>query len=122
MVNAWRRALHKFDPPDLLARENAARGGDEGIRLAPRPFMTKREEEMEQAKADGLQVAFGEMGVDSSLKFGVVIGEGEKEQKVEEEIMEEEEAYRTSCLWNEEKEGEGFLEEEVGYDSDDDIL
>lgn len=95
--------------------------------------MSKREEEMEQAKADGLQVAFGGICVGSTGDpggFGVTIGREEDEVGRtmigrNDEMTEEEEAYRTSCLWNEEKgegEEEGFLEEEVGYDSDDDIL
>jgi hypothetical protein len=117
LVNAWRRALHTFDPPDLGGKK------DEGIVLAPRPYMTKREEEMEQAKANGLQVAFGSMAVGTG-GFGVKVGESEVDVGRSEEVLEEEEAYRSSsCVWNEVVEGEkDFLEDEVGYDSDEDIL
>lgn len=123
-MNAWRRALHSFDPPDVMSSDSKE---DKGIVLKPRPYMSKLEEEVEQAKANGLQVAFDEMGFGSgSSRFGVKIGEEVEDTGVDakEEVMEEEEAYRTSCVWNDEVEGDGanFLEEEVGYDSDEDIL
>ena len=113
-MNAWRRALHTFDPPDLVVKK------DEGITLAPRPFMSRQEEEVEQAKANGLQVAFGSMAVGKG--FGVKVGESEVDVKNGEEVLEEEEAYRTSCVWNDDEGEKNFLEEEVGYDSDEDIL
>lgn len=120
LMNAWRRALHTFDPPDLTCNKK-----DEGIVLAPRPYMSKQEEELEQAKANGLQVAFGSMGVgrDGGGLLGVKVGESTVDvAEGKGELLEEEEAYRTSCLWNEEKGDKDFLEEEVGYDSDDDVL
>ena len=109
--------MHTFDPPDL-----ATDSKPEGIRLAPRPYRTKQEEEVEQAKADGLQVAFGGMMVGRDGGFGVKVGESEVDVANEEDVLEEEEAFRTSCLWKEEEGGHPFLEEDVGYDSDDDVL
>jgi hypothetical protein len=126
LVNAWRRALHSFDPPDCMLLNGSNK--DEGIKLAPRPYMSRQEEEVEQAKANGLQVAFGGMGFGcEGSGFGVKIGQDEANdesvnKRKEEEVTEEEEAYRTSCVWNEEEGDAKFLEEEVGYDSDDDIL
>ena len=123
LVNAWRRALHKFDPPGMVD------GGDRSgvITLAPRPYLTQQEEEIAQAKANGLQVAFGNMLVDRECRgFGVRVGEmdeGEGEavsETMEKSELEEEDAYR-NLLWREEEEGEkDFLEEDC--DSDDDVL
>jgi hypothetical protein len=118
LVNAWRRALHKFDPPDLAVTS----GGDGTIKLAPRPFMTQQEEEIEQAKANGLQVAFGNMMSGEMGGFGVRVGESDGDfvqgGKVE---LEEEEVYQTSLFREEEEAEKDFLEEDCD-DSDDDVL
>ncbi|KAL3801843.1 hypothetical protein HJC23_001239 [Cyclotella cryptica] len=118
LVNAWRRALHKFDPPGMID------GGDkgEGITLAPRPYLTQQEEEIAQAKATGLQVAFGNMVVDRECRgFGVRVGESDEavNESGGKEELEEEQAYR-ALLWREEEGEKDFLEEDC--DSDDDVL
>lgn len=81
LMNAWRRALHKYDPSDLHLRG----GQPSTITLAPRPCMTKddvQEEQIVQAKASGLQVAFGSMyvGNEAAMFAFNVASEEEKER------------------------------------------
>ncbi|KAL9189355.1 hypothetical protein ACHAXT_009030 [Thalassiosira profunda] len=129
LVNAWRRGLHKYDPPDLHLRQPA----QDKITLAPRPCATeedRQQEEIAMAKAAGLQVAFGGMSVGRNF-FGTEVGEEEivaapsaegelGEGKTEEEAQfAEEAAYRRA---NEEAGMGDFLGEGCDEDSDDDIL
>jgi len=127
-TNAWRRSLHKFDPPDLASRLSQA--SNIKITLAPRPCVTdqdKVQEEIAQAKASGLQVAFDSMNVGKeaglfSLKVAAEDGDGdcnehEKDSsKAGEELFDEEAAYQTSMI------DSGFLEQGCESDSDDDLL
>ena len=126
-MNAWRRSLHKFDPPDLASRLSQA--SNSNITLAPRPCVTdqdKVQEEIAQAKASGLQVAFDSMKVGKeaglfALKVadedgvGGECNEPEKDSsKVGEDLFDEEAAYQ--------KTSSEFLEQECEIDSDDDLL
>jgi hypothetical protein len=100
------------------------------ITLAPRPCVTdkdKVEEEIAQAKASGLQVAFDSMNVGKvaglfSLKVAAEDGvddnnEHEKDSsKAGDELFDEEAAYQTSMN------DSGFLEQGFESDSDDDLL
>lgn len=129
-MNAWRRALHKFDPPDLASRQSEA--SNKAITLAPRPCATEQDkvqEEIAQAKASGLQVAFDSMIVGKeaglfSLKVateddGVAEDRNEEQNdfsKVGDELFDEEAAYQT-CMND-----SGFLEQGCESDSDDDLL
>ncbi|KAL7437755.1 hypothetical protein ACHAXM_005824 [Skeletonema potamos] len=127
-INAWRRSLHKFDPPDLACRQSKA--SDTKITLAPRPCVTdkdKVQEEIAQAKASGLQVAFDSMNVGKvaglfSLKVAAEDdvddnNEHEKDSsKAGDELFDEEAAYQTSMN------DSGFLEQGFESDSDDDLL
>ncbi|KAL7452896.1 hypothetical protein ACHAWC_004609 [Mediolabrus comicus] len=129
-MNAWRRALHKFDPPDLASRQSGA--SNKAITLAPRPCATEQDkvqEEIAQAKASGLQVAFDSMIVGKeaglfSLKVateddGVVEDRNEEQNdlsKVGDELFDEEAAYQTGMN------DSGFLEQGCESDSDDDLL
>ena len=135
-----RRALHKFDPPDLHLRQPA----QTTITLAPRPCVTaedKQQEEIAQAKASGLQVAFGSMAVGKeAAMFSINVaadeetgtmtmngdggindmrGGGGVGGKSEELPFDEEAAYQQNNM----EEGFGIgLEEECESDSDDDLL
>ena len=74
-MNAWRRSLHKFDPPDLASK--LAQATSKNITLAPRPCVTdqdKVQEEIAQAKASGLQVAFDSMNVGKETILSNEIG------------------------------------------------
>ena len=128
-MNAWRRSLHKFDPPDLASRLSQA--SNPNITLAPRPCATdqdKVQEEIAQAKASGLQVAFDSMKVGKeaglfTLKVADEDGGGgechehEKDfSKAGDELFDEEAAYQTSMN------DSGFLEQDCEIDSDDDLL
>ena len=134
-----RRALHKFDPPDLHLRQPA----QTTITLAPRPCVTaedKQQEEIAQAKASGLQVAFGSMAVGKeAAMFSINVAADEETGtmtmngnggvydmangvgvggKSEEVPFDEEAAYQQN---KKEEFGIG-LEEECESDSDDDLL
>ena len=126
-MNAWRRSLHKFDPPDLASRLSQA--SNSNITLAPRPCVTdqdKVQEEIAQAKASGLQVAFDSMKVGKEVGLfalkvadedgvGGECNEPEKDSsKVGEDLFDEEAAYQ--------KTSSEFLEQECEIDSDDDLL
>lgn len=126
-MNAWRRSLHKFDPPDLASRLSQA--SNSIITLAPRPCVTdqdKVQEEIAQAKASGLQVAFDSMKVGKeaglfALKVADEDGGGGKcdehgkdSSKAGEDLFDEEAAYQ--------KTNSEFLEQECEIDSDDDLL
>jgi hypothetical protein len=126
-INAWRRSLHKFDPPDLASRLSQA--SNSNITLAPRPCVTdqdKVQEEIAQAKASGLQVAFDSMKVGKeaglfTLKVADEDGVGgncdehEKDSsKAGEDLFDEEAAYQ--------KTNSEFLEQDCEIDSDDDLL
>jgi hypothetical protein len=127
-INAWRRSLHKFDPPDLASRQSQA--SNTKITLAPRPCVTdqdKVQEEIAQAKASGLQVAFHSMNVGKeaglfSLKVAAEDGDGDTNEhekdssKAGDELFDEEAAYQTSMN------DSGFLEQSFESDSDDDLL
>ena len=127
-LNAWRRSLHKFDPPDLASRLSQA--SNSNITLAPRPCVTdqdKVQEEIAQAKASGLQVAFDSMKVGKeaglfTLKVADEDGGGECNEhekyssKTGDELFDEESAYQTSMN------DSGFLEQDCEVDSDDDLL
>lgn len=129
-MNAWRRALHKFDPPDLASRQSEA--SNKAITLAPRPCATEQDkvqEEIAQAKASGLQVAFDSMIVGKeaglfSLKVAaeddVAVEDRNQEEndlsKVGDELFDEEAAYQTNMN------DAGFLEQGCESDSDDDLL
>ncbi|EED95237.1 hypothetical protein THAPSDRAFT_268247 [Thalassiosira pseudonana CCMP1335] len=133
MMNAWRRSLHKFDPPDLTTRQLAT--ANKSITLAPRPTDNEEDrvaEEIAQAKASGLQVAFGALAVEKGgfgglFSVGVAtdedcgerVGNGEETKSAE---LDEEAAYQQTMLGLEEEgpNDGGFLEEEC--DSDEDIL
>lgn len=73
-----RRALHKYDPLDLHLRQPS----QNTIKLAPRPCVTEGDvqaEEIAQAKATGLQVAFTSMNVGklaSMFSINVAADEG----------------------------------------------
>lgn len=126
-INAWRRSLHKFDPPDLASRLSQA--SNTQITLAPRPCVTEQDkvqEEIAQAQASGLQVAFDSMKVGKeaglfTLKVadedGVVdCNEHEKDSsRADDELFDEEAAYQTMN-------DSGFLEKGCEVDSDDDLL
>ncbi len=126
-MNAWRRSLHKFDPPDLASRLSQA--SNTQITLAPRPCVTEQDkvqEEIAQAKASGLQVAFDSMKVGKeaglfTLKVADEDGvadcnEHEKESsRADDELFDEEAAYQTM---NDSE----FLEQGCEIDSDDDLL
>jgi len=134
-----RRALHKYDPPDLHLRRPA----QDAITLAPRPCATeedRQQEEIARAKASGLQVAFGSMSVgreagmfsfdvaaderaDAGLNGASAPGGGGDADaeaagsKTGEVPFEEEAAYRQMASAD-----GGFLEEGCDSDSDDDLL
>ena len=131
-INAWRRSMHKFDPPDLASRLSQAESNKK-ITLAPRPCVTdqdKAQEEIAHAKASGLQVAFDSMKVGKeaglfSLKVAADDdGKGENKNEhdqdsskaVGDELFDEETAYQMS------KNDSGFLEQGCESDSDDDLL
>lgn len=133
LMNAWRRGLHKFDPPDLHLRQPA----QNTITLAPRPCVTKddkAQEEIAQAKASGLQVAFDSMNVGKEAGLfsfnvagdddGATAGGDKLEEttigKSEEKPFDEEAAYRQGGVEGGDPNG-GFLEESDS-DSDDDLL
>jgi hypothetical protein len=66
LLQKRRRALHQYDPVDLQPSSQTT------ITLAPRPCSTKedvQEEEIAQAKASGLQVAFGSMNVGEEARL-----------------------------------------------------
>jgi len=136
LMNAWRRSLHKYDPPDLHLRQPA----QNTITLAPRPCVTgedKAQEEIAQAKASGLQVAFGSMNVGNEAgMFSVGVADEETNAlangtalgsagKTEAMPFEEEAAYRQTTAGGSGGEAErmdgGFLEDSDS-DSDDDVL
>ncbi len=128
-----RRALHKYDPLDLHLRQPS----QNTIKLAPRPCVTEEDvqaEEIAQAKATGLQVAFSSMNVgklSSMFSINVAADEGMSNEdaggaavreggdsgpKMEEmPLFDEEAAYRETM-----EGGIGF--EESDSDSDDDLL
>lgn len=128
-----RRSLHKFDPPDLTTRQLAT--ANKSITLAPRPTDNEEDrvaEEIAQAKASGLQVAFGALAVEKGgfgglFSVGVAtdedsgerVGNGEETKSAE---LDEEAAYQQTMIGLEEEgpNDGGFLEEEC--DSDEDIL
>ncbi len=128
-MNAWRRSLHKFDPPDLASRLSQASSNK--ITLAPRPCVTEQDkvqEEIAQAKASGLQVAFDSMKVGKeaglfTLKVADEDGDVDCKQHVkdsltlraDDELFDEEAAYQTMN-------DSGFLEQGCEIDSDDDLL
>ncbi len=65
-----RRALHQYDPADLHLRQQQP--SSTSITLAPRPCSTEEDvqsEEIAQAKASGLQVAFGSMNVGEEARL-----------------------------------------------------
>jgi len=143
LMNAWRRALHKFDPPDLHLRQPS----QDTITLAPRPCATeedKAQEEIAQAKAAGLQVAFGSMNVGKEagmFSFGVAAEENVASSSAmmngaldeltggassaagasKEILFDEEAAYQKNIGEDDQKLDGGFLEESDS-DSDDDLL
>lgn len=133
-INAWRRSLHVFDPPDLASRK-ADSSNNKMITLAPRPCTTEQDkiqEEIAQAKASGLQVAFDSMIVGKeaalfSLKVAAAEEEGEEgDDEINQRqkdfynpgdaLFDEEEAYQTRMN------DSGFLEQACESDSDDDLL
>lgn len=125
--------MHKYDPPDLHLRQPA----QDTITLAPRPCVTEEDqqhEEIAQAKASGLQVAFGSMNVGREagmFSFNVAGGDdggnaddlfksdadanGDGGGKTEELPFDEEAAYQQNM------EG-GIGLDECESDSDDDLL
>ncbi len=128
-----RRALHKYDPIDLHLRQPS----QTNITLAPRPCITEedvQEEEIAQAKATGLQVAFGSMNVGNLAPMfsinvaaeegvgnnnaGILVGrEGEAAiMKTEEMALFDEEAAYQQIM-----EG-GIGLDECDSDSDNDLL
>ncbi|KAL7529879.1 hypothetical protein ACHAWF_003140 [Thalassiosira exigua] len=131
LMNAWRRSLHQYDPPDLHLRQPA----QNKITLAPRPCANEEDraqEELAQAKAAGLQVAFdvmnvgreaGMFSVGVATEEGAATGESAKDGGAEEAPFDEEAAYRRAA--EEGAEGgdavTGFLDE-CESDSDDDLL
>lgn len=63
-----RRALHQYDPADQLRQQPSSAS----ITLVPRPCSTEEDvqaEEIAQAKASGLQVAFGSMNVGQEARL-----------------------------------------------------
>jgi len=147
LMNAWRRSLHKYDPLDLHLRQPS----QDTITLAPRPCVTdadKAQEEIAQAKASGLQVAFGSMGVGkfAGLFSSNVAGEenglpsrdgavgvgglgdaamGAAGGKTEEMPFDEEAAYQQTMeggIGDAEQPMNGGFLEESDSDSDDDVL
>jgi hypothetical protein len=131
LMNAWRRSLHKYDPADLHLHTISSQPTN--ITLAPRPCMTEddvQEEQIVQAKASGLQVAFGTMNVgqeSAMFTFQVAAEEcmvhndgggfGKKEELMP--LFDEEAAYQQQTM-----DGRGFgdLKEGDESDSDDDLL
>ena len=127
-MNAWRRSLHKFDPPDLASK--LAQATSKNITLAPRPCITdqdKVQEEIAQAKASGLQVAFDSMNVGKeAAMFSLKIadndhGEGgnngiDTSNNTGDILFDEEAAYQANMT------DSGFLEQGCESDSDDDLL
>eukprot|EP00578_Thalassiosira_sp_NH16_P007305 CAMPEP_0181105798 /NCGR_PEP_ID=MMETSP1071-20121207/16182_1 /TAXON_ID=35127 /ORGANISM="Thalassiosira sp., Strain NH16" /LENGTH=379 /DNA_ID=CAMNT_0023189145 /DNA_START=37 /DNA_END=1177 /DNA_ORIENTATION=- len=117
LMNAWRRELHRFDPPDLHLRQPA----QTTITLAPRPCVTdadRQEEEITQAKAAGLQVAFGSMNVGMMAgMFATRVADDEDEMARPGDV----DGGAAATGVDEGADG-GFLEEGCDTDSDDDLL
>lgn len=144
LMNAWRRALHAFDPPDLHLRQPS----QDTITLAPRPCVTPgdvAQEEIAQAKASGLQVAFGSMNVGKEAGlFSVAVAGVEEdtsalargrdggglagETSLSGVAFEEEAVYLQAAAMEgrmsdrEEQPMDGRFLEESDSDSDDDVL
>lgn len=130
LMNAWRRSLHKYDPADLHLHTISSQPTN--ITLAPRPCMTEddmQEEQILQAKASGLQVAFGTMkvGQESAMLAIQVAAEESRVKNIgvfakKEEMMplfDEEAAYQQQTM---DGNGLGDLKESDDSDSDDDLL
>lgn len=129
IITYRRRSLHKFDPQDLHLRQPA----QNTITLAPRPYVTqedKQQEEIAQAKASGLQVAFGSMGVGKEANmFSInVAGDEETATAAENDGNKREDESKMGAAFDEEAayqqsmDGGIGLEKEVESDSDDDLL
>lgn len=140
LMNAWRRSLHTFDPADLHLHTISSQ--PRNITLAPRPCMTEddiQEEQIVQAKASGLQVAFGTMNVgQESAMFAFQVaaeesmvnndcgddttrtmGEGFAKKEEMMPLFDEEAAYQQQTI---DGRGLGDLKEGDDSDSDDDLL
>ena len=140
LMNAWRRSLHTFDPADLHLHTISSQPTN--ITLAPRPCMTEddiQEEQIVQAKASGLQVAFGTMNVgQESAMFAFQVaaeesmvnndcgddttramGEGFVKKEEIMPLFDEEAAYQQQTI---DGRGLGDLKEGDDSDSDDDLL
>ena len=127
-----RRALHKFDPPDLASKEAAAKSN---ITLAPRACMTEedaQQEEIAQAKASGLQVAFGAISVGrEGGMFSFNVGgtddgdlfarDNDREERNQPAAELDEEAAYNGAVVGKNTLDAGFLDQDDS-DSDDDIL
>lgn len=127
-----RRALHKFDPPDLASKEAAAKSN---ITLAPRACMTEedaQQEEIAQAKASGLQVAFGAISVGrEGGMFSFNVGgtddgdlfarDNDREERNQPAAELDEEAAYNGAVVGKNTMDAGFLDQDDS-DSDDDIL
>ncbi|KAL3774984.1 hypothetical protein ACHAW5_007681 [Stephanodiscus triporus] len=118
LMNAWRRALHKYDPLDLHLRQPS----QTTITLAPRPCVTEedvQQEEIAQAKAMGLQVAFGSMNVGKEaamFSINVAADEGMVNDDARDTVGREGEDWAATTIRTAPKtEKTSFFDEEAAY-------